>query len=94
MCTATPTTGGPQSDHQYVLAELAIDSEVEELTMFRVENHGSIVLVRPETEGEHEWLEQTAPEDAQWWGDALVVEPRYVAGVLEAARNDGFDIGD
>lgn len=56
----------------------------------RVENYGSICLVRPETEAEEKWLEDTAPEDAQWLGNALAVEPRYVAGVLEAAEADGI----
>ncbi len=50
-----------------------------------VENHGTICLVTGDTEQETNWLHTTAPDDALWWGvDALVVEPRYVDGVLSA----------
>ena len=51
----------------------------------QVDNHGSVCLITPVGREAVDWLEQTAPEDAQWWGRrSLVVEPRYVAGVLAA----------
>lgn len=54
------------------------------------ENHGTICLIRPENEVGRRWLRDTAPEGAFFAGDALVVEPRYVFGVLDAAYNDGL----
>lgn len=59
--------------------------------MVAVYNHGSIVLVSPDNEGEEEWLRDETGADAIWWpmpeasgGRALVVEPRYVEPLLQA----------
>jgi hypothetical protein len=55
------------------------------------ENHGSIWLVRPLTPAGQQFLDETAPEDAQFMGDAMVVEPRYVEDVQEAAILHGLE---
>lgn len=55
-------------------------------------NGGSVWLVRPVTEEGRAWLGQTAPDDAQWLGESLAVEPRYLEGVVEAARADGLEV--
>jgi hypothetical protein len=34
----------------------------------------------------------TAPEDAQCFGDALAIEPRYVEGVTQAFTNAGREL--
>lgn len=56
---------------------------------FDVQDEGSIVLFKPLTDEAREWLECNVQEDAQWFGGALVVEPRYAAnlaqGILEAS---------
>ena len=57
---------------------------------FRLENHGSLFLVRPLTKSGEEFLTQTAPEDAQFMGNAMAVEPRYVEGVCEAIAEYGL----
>jgi hypothetical protein len=58
-----------------------------------IENHGTIWLVRPVTDAAIQWLKDTAPEDAQFLGYAMAVETRYLDGVIEAARNDGLEVG-
>jgi hypothetical protein len=59
--------------------------------MFSVEDHGSIVLIRPLTPAVEEWLdERVGGEDVQYWGDAVVVEPRYVRPIVEALIAEGF----
>ena len=58
----------------------------------QIENHGSIVLVRPLTDAGKEWLRRTAPEDAQFMSDAMAVEPRYIEGVAAAAQEDGLTV--
>lgn len=55
-----------------------------------LENHGSLWLMRPTTEEFAKWLKETAPEDAQFLGSAMAIEPRYVEGVVEAATAAGF----
>jgi hypothetical protein len=58
--------------------------------MFDVENHGSIVLVRPLTPDVTNWLVDHTADDAQWFGNALVVEPRYVEALVEGLIAEGF----
>jgi hypothetical protein len=58
-----------------------------------VENHGSLILVRPLTPAACDWCEEHIPEDAQWWARAVVVEPRYVADIVQGMQNDGLTVG-
>ncbi len=55
-----------------------------------VENHGSIVLLQPLTEAGHFWLDHHLPYDAQKWGSAYAVEPRYVQDIIDGMENDGL----
>ena len=62
--------------------------------MFRIEDHGSLVLVRPLTLDVQAWLEENVADEgedmAQWFGGALVVEPRYVLPLVEGLIEEGF----
>jgi hypothetical protein len=58
--------------------------------MFTIEDHGSIVLVRPLTPDVATWLQENVDEQAQWFGAALVVEPRYVEALVEGLVEQGF----
>jgi hypothetical protein len=41
-----------------------------------------------------QWIEDNVfAEDYQWFGNALCVEPRYVAGILEGMKSAGLVIG-
>lgn len=57
-----------------------------------VENHGSLVLIRPMHSEAMTWLETHTPEDAQWFGGALVVEPRYVNDIINGMWVDGLAV--
>jgi len=57
-------------------------------TDINVENHGSLMLFRPATETGREWLETNT--DGQWFGHALVVEPRYAFDLAEGAQQAGL----
>jgi len=52
---------------------------------------GSICLVFPQNDAANDWLHRTAPEEAQFMGDALAVESRYVADVARAMMDDGWE---
>lgn len=54
---------------------------------YTVENHGTLFLVRPETDAARQHLSDHVEEAAQWWCGALVVEPRYVYQLA-------FDLGE
>jgi len=56
---------------------------------FRVENHGSIVLLRPLTDSAETWVEDFVAYQ-QTFGDAIVVEHRYIAAIVEGFEAEGF----
>lgn len=57
---------------------------------FNVANHGSIFLVRPNTPVARKHLEEHVGDEAQWWGGALAVEPRYVDDLAQRLAEEGF----
>lgn len=59
--------------------------------MILVTNHGSICLLEPTTEADREWIDQKVAWE-QSWGKAIVVEPRYVADIINGAINDGLEV--
>jgi hypothetical protein len=56
--------------------------------MFDIENHGSIMLIRPHTDDVQAWLIEHT--DGTWFGGALVVEPRYVGDIVAALVEEGY----
>jgi hypothetical protein len=59
--------------------------------MFRVEDHGSIVLIRPLTDDVAQWLDRYVDHvESNWYGNALVVEPRYVGPIVTALIAEGY----
>jgi len=59
---------------------------------FLCENHGSIFLLRPLSQSAQSWVEEHLPTDAQWFGNAVVIEPRYVWAIVEGIQNDGLAV--
>jgi hypothetical protein len=59
---------------------------------FELDNQGSVVLVRPLSAKAKDWLLETAPEHAQFFGDALVCEHRYVDDLASVIQNEGMTI--
>ncbi len=57
-----------------------------------IEYHGPLCLLRPKTAAGSDWLNATAPEDAQFLGNAMAVEPRYLDNVVQAAIDDGMEV--
>ncbi len=57
---------------------------------FSLSWHGTVALLRPNNDDAARWLDETAPEDAQFWCSALAIEPRYVQNVVDAANEAGF----
>lgn len=56
---------------------------------FTVAYHGSVCHVLPVSDWGTQHLHDIAQEDWQWWGKAVVVEPRYLQGFLDALEGDG-----
>lgn len=59
---------------------------------YTFENHLSLWLVRANNIGALEHLQENVQEDAQWFGEALAVEPRYVDGLAEGLRENGWSV--
>ena len=57
----------------------------------RIENHGSIFLLKPITDEGEAWLADNI-FNAEWWCGAPVVEPRYVADIVHGAVEDGLEV--
>lgn len=62
----------------------ALDADIS------IEDHGSIVLVRPLVDEAQAWLVEHT--DGPWLGNALGVEPRYLHGLVEGLLDAGFDV--
>lgn len=54
------------------------------------ENHFSLFLLRANTRAGRTWVAEHLPADATRWGNAVVVEPRYVDTIAEGAMADGL----
>ena len=59
---------------------------------FRCENHGSLFLLFPLTPSARFWIEGHLPEDAQWFGNAVVVEHRYIWTILDGIQDAGLAV--
>jgi hypothetical protein len=58
---------------------------------FWLVNHGSLCLLRPLNKNAITWIDtHTDPENRQFSGNALVIEPRYVDDVVAGAEEDGL----
>jgi hypothetical protein len=71
----------------------AIERPVRTELDFKLENHGSLFLLRPLSSVAKDWMVEHLPMDnpeTQFWGDAIVVEPRYVAPIVDGIIGDGL----
>jgi hypothetical protein len=57
---------------------------------FLCENHGSIFLLRPISPAAFLWIHENLPADRITFGNAVVVEPRYVWAILVGLQDDGL----
>lgn len=59
---------------------------------FELTNHGSIATLKPLTDEARDWIADHIPDDAQFWNDAVAIEPRYVDQILHGIYNDGLHV--
>ena len=59
---------------------------------FICENHGSIFLLHPISPAASAWIEEHLPPDRLTFGNAAVVEHRYIWPILEGIQNDGLAV--
>jgi hypothetical protein len=55
-----------------------------------VENHGTFFLVRPVSSFTREWIRENVSEESTWFGNALVVEHRYIGDLVAGMKQRGW----
>jgi hypothetical protein len=55
-----------------------------------VRNEGTLLLFCPLTPLAKGWIAEHVQSDAQWWGNALVVEHRYAWGLAQGMKDEGL----
>lgn len=57
-----------------------------------IQNEGNIFLLHAHTDEGRAWIAEHIPEDAQMFGNAVVVEHRFIADVAAGAIDDGLEV--
>jgi hypothetical protein len=60
---------------------------------FQLENHGSLFLLRPLNDAAKNWMDEHLPvanPETQFWGDSIIIEPRYVVPIVDGILADGL----
>lgn len=72
---------------------------------FEIKDHGSLVTLHPRNDAASAWVDEHiygqdvenlddvyAENPPQWFGDGLVIEPRYVLDIVQGIENDGLTV--
>lgn len=57
-----------------------------------LEFHGTINLLRPLSPQAASWIDENIADEAQWFGGALAVEPRYCPVIVAGMIDDGLAV--
>ncbi len=57
-----------------------------------IHNHGTIVVIVPETPAAREWCADNLGPDVLRWGDGIACEPRYVEDIADGLQAEGFTV--
>jgi hypothetical protein len=55
-------------------------------------NHGSVTTLKPVSDAAKEWVSENIAADATYWAGAVVIEPRYVADIIDGIHADGLTV--
>ena len=55
-------------------------------------NHGSIYLLQPDSQEDREWIAEHINPQAGYWGEAVVVEHRFIGDIVEGLIDAGFEV--
>lgn len=59
---------------------------------FVMQDEGSLCLFRPQNQNAKDWLLATAPEDAQFFGDAIACQHQYVSDMISVIEQEGMSV--
>jgi hypothetical protein len=69
--------------------EVANENLTKQNRRFFVQNEGSIFLLQPS----QEWIRDNISPDRMMFGDAVVVEHRFILDLIEGILADGLEVG-
>ena len=55
---------------------------------FTLDDHGSVVLLKPETPEAFEWIAENIQAPVPWFAGAIAIEPRIMHPLLRSILND------
>lgn len=59
----------------------------------RLSDHGSIIVLTPDSDEARAWCEEHLPNDAPRWGaHGYAVEPRYVGDIVAGMEDAGLEV--
>jgi hypothetical protein len=59
---------------------------------FSIDNYGAFFLLHPQNDNAREHLTNNVGEEAQWFDGRLVVEPRFIGGLVASLRENGWTV--
>ena len=59
---------------------------------FSVNNQGNIFLLTAKSEAGQEWIAEYIGGDVQMFGDAIVVDHRYISDIVQGIMEDGLTV--
>lgn len=59
---------------------------------FTLSYHGSVVLLKPNTEAARSWVSFSLPEELPMFGSSVAVQPRYVDEICRGIVEDGLTV--
>lgn len=62
------------------------------MTDFIVQDHGSLIILEPQTTAAKAWADECFPEDAQNWANGTVIERRFFEPIYNGIISDGLTI--
>jgi hypothetical protein len=69
-----------------------MDSTPDNTPDFTVQNEGTIYLLHPLTPAAQSWIDEHLSSDCLTFGDAVAVEHRFIADIVEGIRRDGLEV--
>ena len=61
-------------------------------TDFTLIDHGSIAILKPESDDAKNWVDDYIDENAQWFANGIVIEHHYVHAIVEGIFETGMTI--
>ena len=65
---------------------------------FLIQDEGTLVVLHPQNDAARSWIEDTLYTDdgerPTWWGGGVVIEHRPARAILQALRDEGYDLGE